>query len=51
MILLLKAKHVSKMLFVVIDKHFHDSRNFAVLAPGREFFSAKCVQFPLSIME
>ena len=29
-------------------EHFHDSLNIVViLAPGHEFFFAKCVQFPL----
>ena len=33
-------------------KHFHDSLNTVlILAPGREFFYAKCVQFPLTFME
>ena len=33
-------------------KHFCDSLNIVViLSPGCEFCSAKCVQFPLTIME
>ena len=29
-------------------KYFHDNLNIVViLAPGREFFTAKCAQFPL----
>ena len=33
-------------------KHFHDGLNIVeVLAPGREFFSAKCAQFPLTFTE
>ena len=33
-------------------KYFHDSLNIVViLAPDREFFSAKCVRFPLTFME
>ena len=33
-------------------KYFHDSLNIVViLALGREFFSAKCVQFPLTFAE
>ena len=32
--------------------YFHDSLNIVViLAPGQEFFSAKCVQFPLTFTE
>ena len=33
-------------------KYFHDSLNIVViLAPGCEFFSAKCVEFPLTFTE
>ena len=32
-------------------KHFCDSLNIVVKSPGCEFCSAKCVQFPLTIME
>ena len=33
-------------------KHFQDSLNIAViLAPGYEFFSPKCTQFPLTFKE
>ena len=33
-------------------KYFNDSLNIVViLAPGRDFFSAKCVQFPLTFTE
>ena len=33
-------------------KYFHDSLNIVViLAPGREFCSVKCVQFPLTFIE
>ena len=33
-------------------KNFHNSLTIAVsLASGHEFFSAKCVQFPLIFME
>ena len=32
--------------------YFYDSLNIVViLAPGREFFSAKCAQFPLTFTE
>ena len=37
---------------IIRFKHFHDSLNIAlILAPGREFFCAKYVQFPLTFME
>ena len=35
-------------------KHFHDSLNIVVILArgrGREFFSAKCDQFPLTFIE
>ena len=33
-------------------KYFHDSLNIvAILASGCEFFSAKCVEFPLIFKE
>ena len=33
-------------------KYFHDSVNIVlILAPGCEFFSAKCVLFPLTFAE
>ena len=33
-------------------KYFHDSVNIAlILAPSREMFFAKCVQFPLTFKE
>ena len=33
-------------------KYFHDSENIVViLAPGREFFSAKFIQFTLTFTE
>ena len=33
-------------------KHFHNSLNIAlILAPVREFFSAKCAQFPVTFTE
>ena len=33
-------------------KNFYDSLNIALmLAPGRELFYAKCVQFPLTFTE
>ena len=33
-------------------KYFHDNLNIVViLAPGREFFSVKYVQFPLTFIE
>ena len=50
MILLQKAKHI--FLKCVHDnniKYFHESVNIAViLAPGHEFFFAKCAQLPLT---
>ena len=37
---------------IMLFKHFHDSLNIAViLAPGREFFPYKFVQFPLTFEE
>ena len=37
---------------IIRFKHFHDRLNMAlILAPGREIFCAKCVQFPLTFME
>ena len=38
------------MFFMTIKlKYFHDSLHIVViLAPGQEFFSAKCAQFPLT---
>ena len=33
-------------------KHFHDNLNIVlILAPGRRFFRARYVQFPLKLME
>ena len=33
---------------IIRSKYFHDNLNIVViLATGREFFSAKCAQFPL----
>ena len=33
-------------------KYFHDNLNIVViLAPGCEFFTAKCIQFPLTFTE
>ena len=50
---MLKTKHVfQKCFYYNTVKNFHDSLNIVlILAPGREFFSAKCVKFPLKIME
>ena len=50
MILLLKSKRCFKNVFMIIrSKYLHGSLNIVViLAPGREFFSAKCAQFPLT---
>ena len=37
---------------IVRSKYFHYSLNIVViLAPGREFFFAKCAQFPLTFTE
>ena len=37
---------------VIRLKRFHDNLNIVViLAAGREFFSAKCAQFPLAFAE
>ena len=53
MILMLKAKQMFLNVFMIIRlKYFHDSLNIVViLAPDYEFFSAKCVQFPLTFTE
>ena len=50
---LLKSKKMFKKKFMILRlKYFHDSLNIAViLAPGRAFFSAKFVQFPLTFTE
>ena len=44
---------VFKNVFMIIQfKYFHDSWNIAViLAPGREFFSAKCDEFSITFTE
>ena len=39
-----------KYFYVMRIKHFHDNLNI-VLISGREFFSAKCFQFPLTFLE
>ena len=40
------------VFMLVRFKYFHDSLNIVlILAPGREFFCAKCVQFPLKFTE
>ena len=40
------------MVILTRLKYFHDSLNIQlILAPAREFFSGKCVQFPLTFME
>ena len=37
---------------IIQFKHFHDSLNIVLnSAPGREFFCAKYVQFPLEFTE
>ena len=37
---------------LILFKHFHDSlNNVEILLPGREFFSAKYAQFPLTFTE
>ena len=53
MILMLKAKHVFlKCFYDITIKIFFDSLNIVViLAPGREFFSSKCSQFPFTFTE
>ena len=40
-------------LFMILRlKYFHDSLNIVlILPPRREFFPAKCVQFPLTFTE
>ena len=49
--LLLNEKHVFKM-FLIRLKCFYDSLNIvAILDPGRELFSNKCAQFPLTFKE
>ena len=49
MIFMLKAKYD----FMIIRlKYFYDRLNVVViLAPAREFFSAKCAQLPLTFTE
>ena len=40
------------MVILIRLQYFHDSLNIAlILAPGREFFCAKGVQFPLTFTE
>ena len=53
MILMLKAKQIFSNVFIIIRlKYFHYSLVIVViLAPDREFFSAKCAQFPLTFTE
>ena len=53
MILMLKANRCFENVFMIKTlKYFHDSLNIVVIfAPGREFFSAKCAQFPLAFTE
>ena len=43
----------SKNAFIIIgSKFFDDNLNFElILAPGCEFLSAKCAQFPLTFMK
>ena len=52
MILLLKVKQMLQYVFIMRLKYFHNSLNIGgILAAGREFFSAKYVQFPLTFTE
>ena len=52
MILILKAKQMFLKCFYITIKYFNNSINIVViLAPGHEFLSAKCVQFPLTFTE
>ena len=45
-------KDVSKTFMMIRLKYFHDNLNIVViLAPGCEFFTARGVQFPVTIME
>ena len=50
---MLKAKQMFlKYFYHNTIKLFQFSLNFVViLAPGHDFFSAKCVQFPVTFME
>ena len=45
----------SELLFFLMKitlKYFHDGLNIVMtLAPGSDFFSAKCAQFPLTFNE
>ena len=53
MVLMLKVKQMFLKCFSNNTiKYFHDSLIIVViLAPGHEFFYAKCVQFPLTFTE
>ena len=55
MILTLKVNRMFLKYFygnTNVIKIFHDSLNIGlILAPGREFLFAKCVQFPLTFTE
>ena len=53
MILLLKVKQMFQNVVMIIrSKYFHNSLNIVmILARGREYFSAKCTQFPLTFTE
>ena len=50
---MLETKRFFKNIFIKIRlKYFHGSLNIVViLCPVCEFFSAKCVQFPLAFTE
>ena len=50
---MLKSKQIFLKCCMIIQlKHFYDSLNIIVtLAPGREFFFAKCEQFLLTFTE
>ena len=52
MILLLKVKKMFLKWAYEKTKSFYDNLNIVViLAPGRESFSTKCAQFPLTSTE
>ena len=36
---------------IIRFKHIHDILNIVLILPGREFFFAECVQFPLTFTE
>ena len=43
-------RYFKNVLMIIRLKYFHESQNIIVmLPPGREFFCAKCAQFPLKL--